>query len=808
MQVVFKAELLTWLAHLRYLHHACAHTLLQAIVLSVFWRATCPVRPSLDELLNRFDVTMSESSHDGAQLTPLLRACHAARRRSGSTTELAMCFVALCRALDIPARLVVAMDPNSNSKSPTNRAQTATAKTAVPQGEKASSQTEETNDDAAQLMALGFSRDAAVAALIQSEQEGVENLVAYAADLLMECDNIGSEPVKSVAEAAGSSKLCPTCKSEGQHGAFCGNCGKRIRIGGACGSADDAIDEKEVDRTAAMTAWPEVYDAESGRWVAVDVAFRFLVRDPRVEWMHRGVPMLWLCSADDQLLQGCCIIRDVTARYSPSWWRVEQARGSRQVQRWWEELLSSGCQGGGAPSSGGNSKCQPRVAAGSQKQAAAAEAAAAADERDMHFLKARRLFDGIPTTKAGLKGHARYVLTTDLRVHEVLRPGSKCVGSVSGAAIFSRTSVVPALSVEQWQKRGRRVSNGEEPCKLGGNGTKLFGEWQTEEEEGLALIAGSDKAASSTTNKFRRVGKTRLRQPRKRASAKPEAMAEEPALPALKAPRATRARKKMTAKKTVKMAFSDEAFEPLFQRIQAWLENFCFLPYERSSEEEEASLARFVGKARSAYAAGRLSREQQSALGALPGWTWGDFKPKESSTKERGQKRPRNATASGKGADEKPDREQQGCAHDDAAILQRWSELTIARLRNELARQPDKLSRRACLRCWQRSYHPDKNPGRTQEVRPIFQWVQSCWDRGFRSADFSAAAAAEAAKAAASVPTTFAKDSSSGSSEVNQRNNKAIASRCGREAQALHLPVALAKTSEPKRRISGKRRCS
>ena len=94
---------------------------------------------------------------------------------------------------------------------------------------------------------------------------------------------------------------------------------------------------------AHVVVWPEMYNLETGRWEAIDIVFAFVAKYPVVEWMHRGTPMLWVCAAEAELGSNvdCCTFVDVTPRYSPCWWRVEQARGPRVVQQWWEATLNS-----------------------------------------------------------------------------------------------------------------------------------------------------------------------------------------------------------------------------------------------------------------------------------------------------------------------------------------------------------------------------------------------------------------------------------------------------------------------------------
>merc|ERR1712183_687318 len=79
--------------------------------------------------------------------------------------------------------------------------------------------------------------------------------------------------------------------------------------------------------------------------------------------------------------------------------------------------------------------------------------------------------------------------------------------------------------------------------------------------------------------------------------------------------------------------------------------------------------------------------------------------------------------------------EEQAADKEKESSMEQWTQLTMQRLSNQLARQPSAMERRACLRTWQRTYHPDKNPGRADEVLPIFRWVQACWDRDFKATE-------------------------------------------------------------------------
>ncbi|CAK9084866.1 unnamed protein product, partial [Durusdinium trenchii] len=97
-----KVELLAWVAHLRYMNWLCSDPFVQSVTLSCFG-AELGASPSLKSVLRHFAVEVSESN---LALPRLLTACSAARLGQGDPLDVAVCFAALCRALNIRARLV------------------------------------------------------------------------------------------------------------------------------------------------------------------------------------------------------------------------------------------------------------------------------------------------------------------------------------------------------------------------------------------------------------------------------------------------------------------------------------------------------------------------------------------------------------------------------------------------------------------------------------------------------------------------------------------------------------------------------
>ncbi|CAE7307437.1 Xpc, partial [Symbiodinium sp. CCMP2456] len=184
-----------------------------------------------------------------------------------------------------------------------------------------------------------------MSAVLQAEEDGPTDVLDRALTLLTEGFPPSSQPRHlKRPKTFKQTKLqgdCPFCGARFQTGAFCTNCGKRLRGGGPTGAADlqkQAAPDAEADDDIVVSAWPEVYDIDASTWIAVDVAFGDLVRHPVVEWPHRGTPMLWICAAGIDA-NGGFRYRDVTARYSPRWWEVELARGSRSLQEWFADML-------------------------------------------------------------------------------------------------------------------------------------------------------------------------------------------------------------------------------------------------------------------------------------------------------------------------------------------------------------------------------------------------------------------------------------------------------------------------------------
>lgn len=239
-------------------------------------------------------------------------------------------------------------------------------------------------------------------------------------------------------------------------------------------------------------------------------------------------------------------------------------------------------------------------------------------------------------------------------------------------------------------------------------------------------------------------------------------------------------------------------FDSGAEKLQAWLDERGCLPWDKSADKEERELASWVAKVRIARRRGCLEEADISLLDSLDEWDWGDDESDDNgaansdpdSTSKNAEQNADAATATGSHANA----DSSGRTNEEIMALEQWRQLTTQRLATELARQPDESARRAKLRHWQRAYHPDKNPGRSDEVLPIFRWVQDCWDRDFRGAELpqpppTAGAEKRSRKSKAAPPQTA----------HEQRAPEKHPAEEGADGKAEAKP-------EPRRRLTGKRK--
>lgn len=172
-------------------------------------------------------------------------------------------------------------------------------------------------------------------------------------------------------------------------------------------------------------------------------------------------------------------VRDVTQRYDPVWMTV--TRKCRVDAKWWAETL------------------RPYRSALVERE----------EEEDLEF-QAKHLDQPLPTVIGLYKNHPLYALKRHLLKYEAIYPETATVlGFCRGEAVYSRDCVHTLHSRDTWLKQARVVRLGEVPYKMvkgysnrarkarlalpelqDQNDLGLFGHWQTEEYQPPVAMDG------------------------------------------------------------------------------------------------------------------------------------------------------------------------------------------------------------------------------------------------------------------------------------------------------------------------------
>ncbi|XP_023384847.1 DNA repair protein complementing XP-C cells isoform X3 [Pteropus vampyrus] len=172
-------------------------------------------------------------------------------------------------------------------------------------------------------------------------------------------------------------------------------------------------------------------------------------------------------------------VRDVTQRYDPAW--MTATRKCRVDAKWWAETLRP---------------YQSPLVEREKKE-------------DLEF-QAKHLEQPLPTVIGTYKNHPLYALKRHLLKYEAIYPETAAIiGYCRGEAVYSRDCVHILHSRDTWLKQGRVVRLGEVPYKMvkgysnrarrarlaepqlqDHNDLGLFGKWQTEEYQPPVAVDG------------------------------------------------------------------------------------------------------------------------------------------------------------------------------------------------------------------------------------------------------------------------------------------------------------------------------
>lgn len=217
--------------------------------------------------------------------------------------------------------------------------------------------------------------------------------------------------------------------------------------------------------------WVEVYcgTAETGRWVHVDPVAGWVDRAGDVEGLvPRGTALAYVVA----FAGGGA--KDVTRRYTSSFVAAEQQREGE----WWDATLRpfrskevaamhAAARGSSAPIAvppgsppAGAQPAFGRRDVSHNKQVKGKDAVhSMASKREDLELEAWAAAErrSLPTTIEGFRSHDTFVLARHIGKYQVLRPGSKTLGTHRGEAYYHRDSLGEVHTAERWKRLGREV---------------------------------------------------------------------------------------------------------------------------------------------------------------------------------------------------------------------------------------------------------------------------------------------------------------------------------------------------------------
>ncbi|KAI0333722.1 Rad4-domain-containing protein [Cubamyces sp. BRFM 1775] len=395
---------------------------------------------------------------------------HALMRR-GSRDTSAQLFTALCRALGIPARLVVSLQSVPW--------QAGVGKPKPPAKKKA--KTKEENGDA---KGKGKGKGKAKAAGDEGDEEDDMEEVSIPGSPAV------STPRGRTPFPAGGQRLDGSSPATSGQDQVKKKAAHVIRLrksrGQKLGPADTPRPpprERTPDPTeTAPVFWTEVFSRADARWLPVDpirvIVNRRKAFDPtpnpnapnakpdRRRPVRVENRMVYVLAFEED-----GYARDVTPRYAREYGakvaKVQQ--GGKGRREWWERILRM-------------------VTRPYRLQR---------DDLEDEELQANQLTEAMPTTIAGFKDHPLYVLERHLKREEVVDPPTE-LGRFRGEAVYPRANVLQLKTAENWMRQGRKVREGAQPLKWVKQRAVTVNKKRAIE---LALADQRERAASASTSK-------------------------------------------------------------------------------------------------------------------------------------------------------------------------------------------------------------------------------------------------------------------------------------------------------------------
>ncbi|KAL4250566.1 transglutaminase-like superfamily protein [Abortiporus biennis] len=191
--------------------------------------------------------------------------------------------------------------------------------------------------------------------------------------------------------------------------------------------------------------WTEVFSKADARWLPVD-PIRCIVNkrkafdptpSPTAGKLARNVKienrMVYVLAFEED-----DYARDVTPRYAREFGAkvAKMQQGGKGRQQWWECIL-------------GLVHRPFRLNR---------------DDLEDEELHINQMTESMPTTMGGFKDHPLYVLARHLKQNEVIHPLVE-LGKFRGEPVYSRSSVIQLKTAETWMRQGRKIKEGCQPMK-------------------------------------------------------------------------------------------------------------------------------------------------------------------------------------------------------------------------------------------------------------------------------------------------------------------------------------------------------
>ncbi|KAF8644668.1 hypothetical protein AX16_008328 [Volvariella volvacea WC 439] len=418
---------------------------------------------------------------------------------SGSRDTSAQLFTALCRALGIPARLVVSLQsvpwqssigkPKPTYSRKTKKGKSNDAAKGKTKAEDAPNASEEDEDDMKEISIVPSSPHDSTSELDKKGKgkgkgKGKASIRTDDRNSTPMASSSSSSPLKSE-KAKGKEKAKPVIKLRKS---------SKMARAPATASASPAASGTSTPRSIGSATsylspqvtppvfWTEVFSRPDARWLPVDpirgIVNRRKVFDPSptsitapqhqvlgsIRYPHPYAPkrpslntaVPRSVSQENRMVYVIALEedgygRDVTRRYAKEFsakiskmqgGNIGTGAGGKGRTIWWEHVV----------------------------QSITRPFRLHRDDVEDEELETAQLMEGMPTTIAGFKDHPLYVLTRHLKQNETIHPpppGTPELGKFRGEPVYPRSSVVSLKTAENWMRsEGRVVSQGSQPLKM------------------------------------------------------------------------------------------------------------------------------------------------------------------------------------------------------------------------------------------------------------------------------------------------------------------------------------------------------